>query len=730
MLLKLAARNIRRSVRDYAIYFVTLVFGVAVFYAFNSIGGQQILFDLETANADMFDTTQDLLSGFSVVIAFVLGFLIVYANRFLIKRRKHEFGIYLTLGMGPGEVSRIVLYETVIVGLVSLAVGLVCGILLAQALSFVTAGLFNVQMTQYQFTFSGNACAMTLVCFAAIYVVVALFNLGAVRRYKLIDLISAKSKNEKSPVRNPWVCLTAFIASVGILGVAYWLLNENGLVMLDDPKFAWATVLMLVGSLLFFWSLAGFAIAVLTRARGVYLRGLAMFTVRQIASKVNTAFVSLWAVCVLLFFSITTFSTGMGLIEVFCGGIEKAAPYSATIRADVYYEDLDALVHPDSSEVSQRAEAMAQEYPDLYAEGQSYNWDIAAKMRDAVPNWDEMIATSAQIDEWEIPGKTYGSLLASVDEADLPEGLNEDYINANNIGVVSISQYNALLELAGSAPVQLADDECLMLNNLNALDGIVKGILENVPSIDMMGHDLRLQSEVRDTQLMNNAMSATSLVFVVPDYVVEELRADGAIPLVSYLNMTYATDDAAAGDEALVAALTAAFPAGSADALENGYVYSSETYTRTIWPLTSIYTHHEMVSQASGLRMMITYLALYIGFIFLVTTAAVLAIQQLSEAADSQPRYRLLAKLGCDERMLNCSLFVQVLVYFLAPLLLAACHSACAIHVLSKSLFDALGTPVQGPILMAAGFTLLIYGGYFLITYFASRSIMRQAVKG
>ena len=95
--------------------------------------------------------------------------------------------------------------------------------------------------------------------------------------------------------------------------------------------------------------------------------------------------------------------------------------------------------------------------------------------------------------------------------------------------------------------------------------------------------------------------------------------------------------------------------------------------------------------------MLITYLAVYIGFVFLIATAAVLAIQQLSEAADSQERYRLLARLGCDERMLSRSVLVQVLVYFLSPLALAVCHSACAISVMSDSLFDLLGVEVFGP---------------------------------
>lgn len=314
MYLKLALRNIRRSVRDYAIYFITLLFGVAVFYAFNSIGSQQILFDMESsASTSVFESTTQLLGMFSVVVACVLGFLILYANQFLIRRRKREFGTYLVLGMTPGHVSRIVLYETVLVGLISLAVGLICGVLLSQALSFFTAALFGTTMSNYQFVFSPDALVVTLACFAAIYVVVALFNTFTVSRCKLIDLIRAGERNERAGVRNPWACLVVFVAAIAVLAYAYQQLIANGLVMLDQPEFVRATIAMLVGSLMFFWSLAGFAIAVLTRLRGVYLRKLNLFTVRQIASKVNTAFLSLWAVCVLLFFSITVFSSGMGL---------------------------------------------------------------------------------------------------------------------------------------------------------------------------------------------------------------------------------------------------------------------------------------------------------------------------------------------------------------------------------------------------------------------------------
>ena len=294
MLGKVALRNIRRSVKDYAIYFVTLLMAVTLFYAFNSISEQQVMTEInESSHMDVSQFVGEMVSLFSYIIAFVLAFLIIYANSLLIRRRKREFGMYFMLGMRPIQVSRIIIYETVLVGVISLALGLGLGVLVSQLLSFATAAIFGIALPDYQFSFSMDACVMTLVCFCVIFFVVAVFNVFSIRRCKLIDLMNADSKSEKVAVRNPWVCLVLFIVSIGLLAAAYWQLQINGMTMLMDDNFKAATILMLVGTFLLFFSLAGFIIAVVTRVRGFYLKKLRPFTTRQVASKVNTSFVSM-----------------------------------------------------------------------------------------------------------------------------------------------------------------------------------------------------------------------------------------------------------------------------------------------------------------------------------------------------------------------------------------------------------------------------------------------------
>ena len=349
MLMKLALRNVRRSMRDYAVYFVTLTLGVAVFYAFNAIEDSRVLFEAQegaanvflASGASIFDILAQVMTYFSVVVAVVLGFLVLYANRFVVRARKKEFGTYLLLGMSP-RVSSVVLMETLIVGVIALLAGLGLGFLISQAIAFATAGLIGVAISDYHLLFSARSAELTLGCFALIFVVVALFNAVQISRCKLATLLSANSRNERMPVRNPIVCLIVFVLSCLILAKAYAELNLDGLVYFGE-HFRTATALMLIGTLSLFWSASGFFILVIQRLRGVYFKGLAMFTMRQIAAKVNTAFVSLWAVTVLLFFSIVVFSTGFSLATVFSDQLEENTQFDASIRASLMSLDISDM---------------------------------------------------------------------------------------------------------------------------------------------------------------------------------------------------------------------------------------------------------------------------------------------------------------------------------------------------------------------------------------------------
>lgn len=709
MFFKLALRNVRRSARDYAIYLVTVTLGVAIFYAFNAISSQAVLFDALSSDSErMLHLLNSMIGVFSGAVACVLGFLVVYANRFLIRRRKREFGTYLILGMGSGRVSRILLYETAMVGLLSLAVGLVIGIGVSQGLSFATAALMGTTMSKYQFIISNEAILLTVVCFLIVFAVSAAINIVYINRCKLISLLSKHQSNESSGSYNVPLRVVVFLLSVALLAAAYWQLHINGL-QIVDIHFGAATALMVAGTFAFFWSVSGFAVSVLQRIRGIYFKGVSAFTIRQISSKINTAFSSMAIICIMLFLALTTTSIGMSLVEAFTGNIKEVTAYDmtlATIPNWVMEEDSD-------------------DYPEALELYREYDGDIAACITDRGGSWNDFVKDYAQLDYYG-NGIMWSELLESVPGI---EGIvSESYLDSSTrieVTVVGASQYNAQCRLLGEQGISLAEDECAVNNLLRSTDAAAQALVDNQTQISVGGTDLHFSGEVQRIPMRTTAMTDVMLEVIVPDAVIEAL-ASNAEPERSSLNLMY-TVDRAVGDDMFLRYMHDAFPAEDGFA-ERWGMDPDKVFTQYGWPVSSAISGAEMADQASGLRMVVSYLALYIGFVLLVAVAAILAIQQLSETVDSMPRYRRLRDLGCDSRMVFGSLRTQTVVYFLAPLFIAACHTACAIIVANETLFQGLGVDISGSVGLCVGLVVAIYVVYLLVTYVLSRSIVRDAI--
>ncbi len=222
MLFKLSWNNMKKSIKDYAIYFLTLVLGVAIFYMFNSIDSQQAMLQVSQSQRDIIKMMISMLGFVSIFVAVILGLLIVYANNFLINRRKKEFGIYMSLGMGRRQISKIILMETIFVGIISLVIGIVVGVFASQFMSVLVAKMFEADMSEFQFVFSQDACIKTCIYFAVMYVAVMIFNTFTVSKYKLINLLNAQKKNEKVKIKNSFLCILVFIVATTMLGYAYW----------------------------------------------------------------------------------------------------------------------------------------------------------------------------------------------------------------------------------------------------------------------------------------------------------------------------------------------------------------------------------------------------------------------------------------------------------------------------------------------------------------------------
>ncbi|PDZ81680.1 ABC transporter, partial [Bacillus toyonensis] len=342
---KIAVGNVKKSFKDYAIYFLTLTLAVCIFYSFNSIESQKALTEIEGSGRAYVSTLMDFISGVSVFVSVILGSLILYANNFLIKKRKKELGIYMTLGMGRKNISRILVTETFLVGVISLISGLILGIGVSQGLSTFTLKLFDLPIDGYKFAVSTGAIGKTVLYFGIMFLLVMLFNVYVVSKYKIIDMLTAGRKNEVVKFKNPIIYVITLILCVVSLGFAYSSVLKIGLDF-RNPMLIVAILLGVLGTLLFFFSLSGFILYVVKKNKKVYFKGLNIFIIKQLNSKVNTNFISISLICLMLFITMVVLSTGISLKRSSDAAMKAATPFDASVMLennDESYTIEDAL---------------------------------------------------------------------------------------------------------------------------------------------------------------------------------------------------------------------------------------------------------------------------------------------------------------------------------------------------------------------------------------------------
>lgn len=690
MYFKLALGNVKKSIRDYAIYFLTLVLGVCVFYAFNSITQQSTVLQMSESQSNMIDLLSTLIGGVSVFIAVILGFLIIYASRYLIRRRKKEFGTYLLLGMTKGSVSKIIVLESLSVGIISLVVGLFAGVLLSQGLLYVTAALFDVKMDMFTFIFSGTALIKTAIYFGIMFLIALIFNVVAVSKYKLIDLLNADKMNEDIKLRRPLLSVIIFIVSLILIGIAYYLLIDNGMTEFDE-QFLLSTLSVCIGTLLFFYALSGFLLRAVQVNKRLYLRGLTMFTLRQLNSKINTAFLSITIVCLTLFLAITSTCGGFAISTAFTSSLEEATPYDASFV--VYYDD------GDSEDTEKET--------DLGALAAADDYDMEAALQRDVADYDTYVKDAEQVTFYD-SDVTYGALMAVTDYS-LSSSVDTDSVADTTLTMVTLSDLNAQRALQGKEPVTLADDEYMIWCDYLGLQEFYQAYIDQNDTLVTQGVTLHPASDALDnTAAETSTFLMNTGTLVVPDTLVFDKSALYSATLNVMYNGSRETVDTQFRE-----VVSAAYD-------------DNETYGEVPgWPFTRFMTAIEVYEQSIGLTTIISYLALYIGFVLLIACAAILALQQLTEAADNIARYALLEKIGTEQKMVDRALCIQIGIYFAFPLIVGLCHAFVALNVVTDVVAQFGHLEIAQPLAITVLLFVVVYGGYFLITYFASRNMIR-----
>ncbi|HBI6990677.1 TPA: ABC transporter permease [Clostridium perfringens] len=679
MYFKIALNNVRKSFKDYSIYFLTLTLGVCIFYAFNSIGDQKAFLELGKRQAEYINILQRLISGISVFISCVLGGLILYANNFLVKKRKKELGIYMTLGMGKNKISKILTYETALVGIISLVVGLGVGIIVSQGISAFASKLFQVSLSDYKFLLSTDAILKTVLYFGIIFILVMIFNTFVISKYKLIDMLTAAKKNEDIKIKNPILTAIIFFISLGLLGVAYKLVIKVGLNP-TDRMFLVSIVLGILGTLLLFFSLAGFVLYVLQRNKNVYLKGLNIFVLRQMNSKINTNFLSMTVICLMLFLTISTLATGLSFKNALEKGLENTTPFDASAT---YYIDEDSKIKTVEESIKEL--------------GFKFN------PQDKIVSYNEYKLEKTNLESL-LNKNAEGKNIKDIVEAMTYKGTN----------AISISSYNDIRALSGEKSVSLANNEVLISSNLGEVENTLKNILKNNEKIEIDGKEYKIANNalIGEGKVIKEAFESTGMTnnfftLIVPDNIVSNLK-----PIANKININFPKNS---NEEERVQKLFNEYRDGVVDSSKYGFVNG--------------YTKARIYEDNNGMTNIVLFIGIYLGVIFLISSTAVLALQQLSEASDSIDRYKSLRRIGVSQKMINKSIFTQVSIYFGLPLVVALVHSVVAIKVVNGFLTMFNRPDIGGSSLVTALIMVIVYGGYFYATYTGYKSTVKNALK-
>lgn len=661
MYFKLAYSNIKKSYKDYTIYFLTLILAVCIFYSFNSIDSQKALIDMKSSNANYITKITELMSGVSVFVSVILGSLILYANNFLIKKRKKELGIYMTLGMGKRKISRILVTETSIVGVISLVAGLILGMAASQVLSAFTLKLFEVAMNEYKFTVSISAIGKTILYFGIMFLLVMIFNAFVISKYKIIDLLAADRKNENIKFKNPFIYLSSFVLSAASLVFAYGTILKIG-IDTRNPMFKPSLILSIVGTVLFFFSLSGVILYIVNNNKKVYFKGLNIFVVKQINSKVNTNFISMSLICLMLFITILILATGISLKKNYEVGLEKITPFDASLIVYGNDKDREDTLNKINFKTSKN---------EKYATYNEYGLDLGLK--DLFKTEDNIL-------------KHYGA------------------------SFVKISDYNKMLKLKGEKEINLNKDEVLITSNFNKLVKPINEKLKNSNKVSIKGKEYLVKNHrVIEGNLETSAITENYCIIVVNDEFLSDCKV-----FKSVLNVMYTDKNREENNEKY-------------EEIRKNSVIGGKYKSLNI-PDIRAYSKDGVYSHEKGSTTAELFIGIYLGIVFLITSMAVLALQQLSEASDSIERYKSLKRIGANKKMIDKTIFLQTLIYFSLPVMLALIHSVIGVTVVNKAISTYSQIDIRFSALITALIFVVVYAGYFYTTYTGYKNIVKNSI--
>ena len=703
---KLAFRNMRRSARDYLVYFLTMTFVTALMFAFNSLIFTE---DIEKmfGVAGIMAALVGLATFFIVLI---VAWLINYMIRFMLEKRSQEFGIYLLIGMKKKEIARLYIRENALLGIAAFLLGMVLGVFLQQV---ILAILYSMIQIRYDIHMEFNtACIlMTVGCYGGCYILAILRSGRKFRKMNIHDLMEAQKKNEEIKESNEQLKKWLFPVSILFLAVFAGFIFFGGIQSAGNVLFFLIGLVLVI--YLFYIGLSSWLVCyVRRRGNGIY-RGQNLFLLRQFSSKLKTMSFTMGTLTALFTVAFLGCTIALMFSDYQNKILETKFPFDIQIYSGDVEDDFadEMAVIEDSARVLDAFPYYI--YADIPAKEQEESADVQGKTRaDQVNVW---LSTHL---------KTFGDMYRNKDGSPDHKKIEKD--SADGIfycrydTYMKLSDYNRLRSMLGYPAVSLGEHEYLI--HLKERIRQEAGNLKD--DITIRGNEGELQfAGYYAEPFSQDGHNGGDYVIVVPDSqealltpYYSELAVDieGEAPFglgnqLDHIGGPKSRDDT--GEDEDIAGHKA-LPGNICCGSDTIVVMSVENLVRD-----------NLIPEMKYMLSSLIFPCFYIGLVFLCVALTVLSVQQLSDSANYKFRYSVLKKLGMNRQEIGMVILKQLACYYLCPVFLAAViGGSVSVFMSGKFIFY---TGIRTAVINYFGLSFLLFFGiyalYFITTYVSFR---------
>ena len=330
MLGKLSVRNAKRQAKDYIIYFITVIISVALMFSFNSIAVSEDISELSTYMKDF----GKAILGISVIIIFVMAWLINYTMKFMLEKRSKEFGTYQILGIEKKDISNMFTLENILIGSLAFVLGVGAGLFLNQFLTSIIMNLFN-QPYQIQIVFDIKAVGLTALYFFGIFVLVLLNCRRKIKKTKVYNLLYADKKNENNVIKKSKGNIIVFITSLVLLLLAYFINDRefSNMSNMTGRNIFIALVMLIIGIYLFYISISSFIVKRYLQNKSRKYKKSNMFLYRNLTSKINTMSITMGTIALMFTFILVGGNVALLMNNMLNNEIEMGYPFEITMSS-------------------------------------------------------------------------------------------------------------------------------------------------------------------------------------------------------------------------------------------------------------------------------------------------------------------------------------------------------------------------------------------------------------